>query len=66
MRRRNLVEYLATNKLAKKIRVADKVMPDLAGLSAAQKAIYKSDLVDYKQANLNNPSALFRVRLTLC
>jgi hypothetical protein len=49
------VEHLSNTKGAKKIRVADKVMPELAGLSAAQKAIFKSDLVDYKQANLNNP-----------
>lgn len=58
---RSLVEYLSTNNLAKKIRVADKVMPALAGLSAAQKAVYESDLVDYKQANLANPASLVKV-----
>eukprot|EP01116_Phalansterium_solitarium_P008876 TRINITY_DN22845_c0_g1_i1.p1 TRINITY_DN22845_c0_g1~~TRINITY_DN22845_c0_g1_i1.p1 ORF type:complete len:402 (+),score=-0.39 TRINITY_DN22845_c0_g1_i1:106-1206(+) len=49
---RNLVEYLASNGLVSKIRVADKVLPDLAGLSKSQAQIFKSDLVDFKQANL--------------
>jgi len=58
---RTLVEHLSNTKGAKKIRVADKVMPELAGLSVAQKAIFKSDLVDYKQANLNNPAHITKV-----
>jgi nucleoside-diphosphate-sugar epimerase len=49
---RNLVEYLADNNLVSKIKVADKVLPDLAGLSAKQQALFKSDLVEFKQANL--------------
>ncbi len=49
---RNFVEYLSDNNLASKIKVADKVLPDLAGLSAKQVAIFKSDLVEFKQANL--------------
>jgi nucleoside-diphosphate-sugar epimerase len=50
---RNLVQYLAENGLASKIRVADKVLPDLAGLSKKQIEIFKNaDLVDFKQSNL--------------
>lgn len=49
---RNLVQYLAENGLVSKIRVADKLLPDLAGLSTKQSEIFKSDLVDFKQANL--------------
>lgn len=50
---RNLIEYLADNNLVSKIRVADKVLPDLAGLSKKQLGIVKSDLVEFKQANLS-------------
>jgi nucleoside-diphosphate-sugar epimerase len=53
---RNLVQYLSDNGLVSKIRVADKLLPDLAGLSAKQTEIYKSDLVDFKQANLARES----------
>jgi len=49
---RNLVEYLADKGLVSKIRVGDKVLPDLACLSKKQQALFKSDLVEYKQANL--------------
>jgi nucleoside-diphosphate-sugar epimerase len=49
---RNLVEYLCDNNLASKIRVADKVLPDLAGLTPKQAGLFKGDIVDFKQANL--------------
>jgi len=49
---RNLVRYLATNNLVSKICVSDKVPPQVAGLSDAEKAIFESDLVAFKQANL--------------
>jgi len=52
---RNLVDFLKEQGVAKKVRVADKSMPDLAGLSEAQRELYKSDFVDYVQANLSNP-----------
>ena len=58
---RNLVEHLKNTGAAKKIRVADKLMPALAGLSKAQAEIFESDLVDYKQANLANPSSITKV-----
>jgi len=54
---RNLVEYLASNGLVSKIRVADKMLPDLAGLSKKQSEIFKSDLVDFKQANLSREAS---------
>jgi len=49
---KQLVTYLAKNKLASKIVVADKVLPEVAGLSADESAIYKSDLVKFVQVNL--------------
>jgi len=58
---RNLVEYLAGNGLVSKIRVADKVLPDLAGLSKKQTEIYKSDLVDFKQANLAREASVKKI-----
>jgi len=58
---RNLVQYLAENGLASKIRVADKMLPDLAGLSKKQTEIFKSDLVDFKQANLSREAMVAKV-----
>jgi len=58
---RNLVEFLANNGLVSKIRVADKVLPDLAGLSKGQTAVFKSDLVDFKQANLAREASVKKV-----
>jgi len=50
---RNFVEYLVDNNLAGKIRVADKGLPELVGLSKKQMDILKNkDLVDVKQLNL--------------
>jgi len=50
---RNFVEYLLNNNLAGKIRIADKGLPELVGLSKKQLDIFKNkDLVDVKQLNL--------------
>jgi len=50
---RNLVEYLVANSLVSKVGVADKVLPDLAGLTKKQSEIMKNtELVWFKQANL--------------
>jgi len=49
---RNFIEYLTDNNLADKIRVADKVLPDTAGLTAKQLALFKNNVVEFKQANL--------------
>jgi len=50
---RNFVEYLVDNNLAGKIRVADKGLPELVGLSKKQLEIFKNkDIVDFKQVNL--------------
>jgi len=58
---RNLVEFLGKNGLVSKIRVADKVLPDLAGLTKSQAEIFKSDLVDFKQSNLARESMVNKV-----
>jgi len=49
---RNLVRYLVENSLVSKICVSDKVLPQVAGLNEAEKAIFESDIVAFKQANL--------------
>jgi len=49
---RNFVSYLIKNNLVSKIRVVDKMLPDLAGLSTEQLKLFKSEIVEFKQANL--------------
>jgi len=50
---RNFVEYIVDNNLAGKIRIADKGLPELVGLSKKQLEIIKNkDIVDCKQLNL--------------
>lgn len=58
---RNLVEYLADNGLVSKIRVADKALPDLAFLNKKQAELFKSDLVEFKQANLARQAMVDKV-----
>jgi len=58
---RSLVQYLVENDLVSKIRVADKVLPALAGLNATQKAIFEGDKVEFKQANLSRPAMVQKV-----
>lgn len=55
---RNLVHYLVQNQSAAFIRVADKVLPSTAFLSAEHKASFDSPLVEYKQSNLTNESSI--------
>jgi len=51
---RNFVEYVVDHGLVGRIRVADKVLPDLAGLTEKQMKLFKGEaaVVDFKQANL--------------
>jgi len=60
---RNVVEYLVSNNLAGKIRVADKVLPDLAGLTEKQMKLFKGAeaVVDFKQANLARETMVNKV-----
>jgi len=58
---KNLIEYLADNNLVSKIRVADKVLPDLGNLSKKQQAIFKSDLVEFKHSNLAREAMVTKV-----
>jgi nucleoside-diphosphate-sugar epimerase len=53
---RCLIEHLVDNNLAGTIRVADKVLPDLAGLSEKQLGIFKGEAVEFVQANLARPA----------
>lgn len=56
---RNLVQHLIENDLTSKVRVADKVLPALAGLSEAQKAAFAK--VDFKQRNLSRQNTIAAV-----
>eukprot|EP01120_Amphizonella_sp_Union-15-10_P008787 TRINITY_DN3228_c0_g3_i1.p1 TRINITY_DN3228_c0_g3~~TRINITY_DN3228_c0_g3_i1.p1 ORF type:complete len:369 (+),score=81.45 TRINITY_DN3228_c0_g3_i1:44-1150(+) len=49
---RHLVSYLIKNNLVSKILVADKMLPQTAGLSAEEQKLYTHELVTYKQSNL--------------
>ena len=55
---RHVVNYLVKNSLASKITVADKVLPEVAGLSATELASFKEN-VSFKQANLARESKYF-------
>jgi nucleoside-diphosphate-sugar epimerase len=56
---RNLVEFLVKGDHCSKIRVADKVLPALAGLSESQKEVFKK--VDSKQINLSRVNTINKV-----
>jgi nucleoside-diphosphate-sugar epimerase len=60
---RNLVQYLVDNNLVGKIRVADKVLPDLAGLTEKQLKLFKGEgaVVEFKQANLAREATIGKV-----
>jgi nucleoside-diphosphate-sugar epimerase len=59
---RNLVQYLVEKDLVSKVRVADKVLPALASLSAAQKAIFdNAEKVEFKQCNLAKAATVTRI-----
>lgn len=58
---RNLVQYLVSNNLVSKICVADKVLPEVAGLSESELAIFKGDKVTFKQCNLARDGPCFVV-----
>jgi nucleoside-diphosphate-sugar epimerase len=59
---RHLVSYLFNNKLVSKVCVADKVLYQIAGLSAAEKAIYENaDFLTFKQADLANEAHVTKV-----
>jgi len=59
---RHLVMYLAKNKLASKICVADKVLYQIAGLNKTELAVYENkDIVTFKQADIANPDHVKRV-----
>lgn len=54
---RHLVDHLLKNNVASKIRVVDKVPPQMAWLNSAHKAVYEDPLVEFKSANLINPAS---------
>lgn len=60
---RNFVEYLVNHNLANKIRVADKVLPDLAGLTEKQMKLFKGPdaVIEFKQANLAREAMVAKV-----
>jgi len=56
---RNMVQYMVEKDLTSKIRVADKVLPALAGLSEHQKEIFTK--VEFKQVNLSRANTINKV-----
>jgi len=59
---RHLVTYLYEHKLASKVCVADKILYQIAGLSAAEKAIFENkDFLSFKQADLASEAHITRV-----
>lgn len=57
---RNLVHYLVQNQACSFIRIADKVLPSTAFLSAEHKASIESANVEYKQSNLTSEASIKR------
>uniref|UniRef100_A0A8D9DUS7 NAD-dependent epimerase/dehydratase domain-containing protein n=1 Tax=Cacopsylla melanoneura TaxID=428564 RepID=A0A8D9DUS7_9HEMI len=53
---RNLVEYLIENDLVSKLRVIDKVSPEIAWLNEKQKTIFNHPLVEFVSGNLVHPA----------
>lgn len=51
---RNLVAYLVNNDLVTKVRVADKVPPQMAWLNEKHKEAFANPLVEFKHSNLIN------------
>ncbi|XP_029644572.1 dTDP-glucose 4,6-dehydratase isoform X3 [Octopus sinensis] len=51
---RNLVSYLVNNELVTKVRVADKVPPQMAWLNSKHKEAFANPLVEFKHSNLIN------------
>eukprot|EP01028_Stygiella_incarcerata_P013156 TRINITY_DN81571_c0_g1_i1.p1 TRINITY_DN81571_c0_g1~~TRINITY_DN81571_c0_g1_i1.p1 ORF type:complete len:389 (-),score=100.68 TRINITY_DN81571_c0_g1_i1:197-1363(-) len=58
---RHLVHHLLTNDLASQIRVADKVLPMIAYLSAEFERDFENPIVEFKQSNLTDPNHMSRV-----
>lgn len=55
---RNVVQFLVEQQLCSRIRVADKVLPATAYLTARQQKAF--DQVEFKQANLVSPASIER------
>lgn len=57
---RHLVNYLVSNDLASKVRVADKSPPVTSYMSKELAELYTNPIVEFKQANLANPAHVKR------
>lgn len=57
---RHLVKYLIDQQVVSKIRVVDKQLPATAYLNQDFLTYYNNPIVEYKQANLNNPAHIGR------
>lgn len=57
---RHLVAYLIENSLVQKVRVVDKMPPQTAWLNEHHKKVFEDDRVEFRQANLLNPSHIDR------
>lgn len=52
---RNFVEHLIENDLVSKVRVIDKVAPELAWLNDKQKKLFQNPLIEFMSGNLIHP-----------
>ncbi|KAJ3180795.1 hypothetical protein HDU85_003874 [Gaertneriomyces sp. JEL0708] len=55
---RNLVEYLVTKEVCGFVRVVDKAVPATAYLADRYKNVLENPIVEFRQANLTNPTAV--------
>ncbi|XP_045184005.2 uncharacterized protein LOC123542289 [Mercenaria mercenaria] len=58
---RNLVHYLVVNDLASKVRVADKVPPQMAWMDTIHQDAFANPVVEFKHSNLINPASVASV-----
>ncbi|CAL1300957.1 unnamed protein product [Larinioides sclopetarius] len=54
---RHLVDYLISNNLVSKVRVVDKVPPQIAWMNKHHQEVFASPLVEFKSANLINSAS---------
>ncbi|OWF49963.1 dTDP-D-glucose 4,6-dehydratase-like isoform X2 [Mizuhopecten yessoensis] len=55
---RHLVAYLVSHDLVSKVRVADKVPPQMAWLNCQHKEVFANPLVEFKHSSLINPASV--------
>lgn len=60
---RHLVKYLVESGIASKVLVLDKVLPEVAGLTNDELAVFKGDSVIFKQMNLAREGMIIAINV---